>query len=405
MRRNLQQLNSDSIKIVAGSDYEYRLDKFLFSRIILWGIFFVLIILIIWSYLAKIDQVTRVTGQIMTSSRTQIIQASEVGVIKKILVKEGDSVSLNQILVYFEPTKFESAFFESKSKVAALSAVVDRLKSEAFGVPLTFGIDSISYPEFRKNQTELFNKRKSSINDDISSLKRSLELANNELSLNEPLVKTGDVSLVDVIRLQKQVNEIQSQITNKKNKYFQDVQTDLSKSEEDLSGARQALIQRSEQLKAMVLKAPMDGIVKNIKFSTIGGFLRPGDEIMQLVPSSDDLIVEVKVLPTDIAFIKLGLDANVKIDSYDFSIYGWLTGKVIYISPDSMIEANKELDSTFYKVRIKINNREFSGKPGEKIDIQPGMTTSAEIKTGENTVMGYLMKPIIKTISNSMNER
>jgi len=405
MKRNAHQINSDSIKIVAGSDYEYRSDKFLFSRIILWGIFFVLIILAIWSYLAKIDQVTRVTGQIMTSSRTQIIQASEGGVIKKILVKEGDSVSLNQTLVYFEPTKFESAFFESKSKVAALSTVVDRLKSEAFGVPLSFGIDSISYPEFRKNQTELFNKRKSSINDDISSLKRSLELANNELSLNEPLVKTGDVSLVDVIRLQKQVNEIQSQIINKKNKYLQDVQTDLSKSEEDLSGARQALIQRSEQLKAMVLKAPMDGIVKNIKFSTIGGFLRPGDEIMQLVPSSDDLIVEVKVLPTDIAFIKLGLDANVKIDSYDFSIYGWLTGKVIYISPDSMIEANKEVDSTFYKVRIKINNREFSGKPGEKIDIQPGMTTTAEIKTGENTVMGYLMKPVIKTISNSMNER
>ncbi|MBF0463422.1 MAG: HlyD family type I secretion periplasmic adaptor subunit, partial [Magnetococcales bacterium] len=216
----------------------------------------------------------------------------------------------------------------------------------------------------------------------------------------------GDVSKAEVLKLQRQSVEIQAQITNRRNKYLQDTQTELAKNQEDLDGVMQILAQRRDQLEHTVITSPMDGVVRNVRITTRGGVARSGEEIMQIVPVDDDLIVEAKVKPGDIAFIKPGLSASVKLDAYDYTIYGALSGEVIYISADTLNEETRlPGEQAAYRVQVKTKAHNFRGKNSERIEIQPGMTATVEIKTGTNTVLKYLTKPITKTIAESLKER
>jgi adhesin transport system membrane fusion protein len=231
-----------------------------------------------------------------------------------------------------------------------------------------------------------------------------LKLAEEELQMNRQLEAEGDVSRAEVLRLQRSVADIRAQMVNKKNKYFQDAQAELSKAEEDYAGILQNLTQKREQLDRVELKSPMTGTVKNVKITTLGGVIKSGEEVMQIVPDGDALMVEVKVKPADIAFIKPGLYAIVKIDAYDYSIYGTLNGKVSFISPDTLTEETKGADQTYYRVQILTDGKGFSSSK-KNLEIQPGMTARAEIITGKNTVLSYLIKPITKTLKESLTER
>ena len=223
--------------------------------------------------------------------------------------------------------------------------------------------------------------------------------------MNEPLVALGDVSRTEVLRLQRQVADMEAQITNKKNKYFQDTQTELNKAEEDLAGVEQLMAPRKNQLEQTELHAPLRGVVKNVRITTQGGVIRAGDEVMQIVPLEDDLVIEAKVSPTDIAFLSKKLDVNIKIDAYDYTIYGDLPGKIVFISADTLKEDLKQGEQPYYRAHIRTTGRKFSGRPNEKMDILPGMTATVEIKTGRKTVLQYLIKPIVKTMSESLGER
>ncbi|MDP2695057.1 MAG: HlyD family type I secretion periplasmic adaptor subunit, partial [Gallionella sp.] len=255
------------------------------------------------------------------------------------------------------------------------------------------------------NQLALFNKRQGAMRDEIAALERSRKLIQEELEMNMPLLKTGDVSRAEILKLQRQVADIEGQITNRRNKYLQECQTELGKAQEDLTGVTQIVAQRKEQLDFTEVRSPMDGIVRNVRLTTLGGVAKPGEEIMQIVPVDDDLIIEAKVKPADIAFVKPGLPATVKLDAYDYSIYGSLEGKVTYISADTLDVDVRNNEQPYYRVQIKTSIRNLAGKDNERIDIQPGMTAVAEIKTGKKTVLQYLTKPITKTISESMEER
>lgn len=364
----------------------------------------ILLVLFIWAALSKIEQSTSASGQIIPSSRSQIIQSFDGGVLEQLLVKEGDKVEKDQVLAKLDKTRMESSYLEARAKAAALSGAVARLKNEVYGAPLKFEKIMDDYPDFVQNQKTLLVKRKKSINEELAALESQQELAKQELSMTEPLLKTGDVSKVEIIRLKKQVNDISAQIANKKNKYFQDAQAELSKAEEDYAGILQTLTQKREQLDRIELKSPMAGTVKNVKITTLGGVIKPGEEVMQIVPDGDALMVEVKVRPADIAFIKPGLFAIVKIDAYDYSIYGTLKGKVSFISPDTLTEETKGAEQTYYRVQIQTDGKGFSSTK-KNLEIQPGMTARAEIITGENTVLSYLTKPITKTLKESMTER
>jgi adhesin transport system membrane fusion protein len=370
--------------------------------IILWLIVAILIIFFLWASLSKIDQITRALGQVIASTRTQIIQSSDGGVIEEMLVKEGDLVKKGQLLARLDKTKVEAAFLETRARCVALSAAQARLNAEIFGGEPKFPKDIKNYPQFKENQLMLLRKRRVAINEDISSLEKMLTLAKKELNLSTPLLKTGDVSMGDVIKLQRQAADLEAQISNKRNKYLQDLQAELSKVSEDLASAQQSLAQRQDQLDHIELKSPANGVVKNVRITTLGGVIKASEEVMQIVPIEDNLVIEAKIKPSDVAFLKIGLPVNVKIDSYDYTIYGSLKGKLTYISPDTLSEDLKQGEQAYYRIQVQTEGRRFSNRPSQNLEIQPGMTATVEVRTGENTILNYLIKPLIKTLNESL---
>ena len=294
--------------------------------------------LLLWAHWAKLDQITRGQGQVIASSRNQIIQVSEGGVLVELTVQEGSKVHHGQVLARFDKTKSEASYLESASKASALKAAIARLNAEIHGGAPVFPAELNNYPEFKKSQNALFQKRQASYLEESKSLKNSIDLIQQELEMNLPLVESGDVSKSDILRLQRQLLEQQNLIAKLRNKYTQEAQAELTKAEEDLSVVTQVVTQRKEQLELTEVRSPMDGVVRDIRITTIGGVARPGEEIMQVVPVGDSLVIEAKISPSDIAFIKPGLPATIKLTAYDYSIYGTLKGEVIYISVDTLTE-------------------------------------------------------------------
>jgi multidrug efflux pump subunit AcrA (membrane-fusion protein) len=373
--------------------------------IVLGTLFLVLVPFILWASYATLDQISHANGQVIAAAKTQQIQSANDGVIEKIYVKEGQRVKQNEKLIVLEQSQSQAAYDDSHAKVAALQATLTRLRAEVYGKPLTFTELSHRYPEFIHNQTALFHRRQQALNDEISALKESLDLAQDELNLNLPLLEKGDIGAAEIIRIKRQIADLKGQISNKRNKYFQDSQAEMTKAEEELSTKEQELADRSVTLERTLITAPMDAIVKNIVLTTQGARVRPGDLILELVPSGDQLIVEAKMAPADISFVKIAQYAAVKLDAYDYSIYGIFPGKVVYISPDTLSEKTAEGEKTYFRVLIELNQHELISKSGKKIEIAPGMTAQIDIVTGERTVLEYLVKPMIKTMSESFHER
>lgn len=362
--------------------------------------------LIAWSFWAELEQVSRAPGQVIPTGRVQLIQSSDGGVIADIKVREGDHVKKGQLLVALDQVKIKAAVGESQGKVASLMSSMARINAELFDRPLTFPPEVQAFPDFVANQTMLYQKRRQAVQDTLNSLEGMLSLAQQELNLNRPLVATGDVARADVLRMERSVSDLKAQIVNVRNKYLQDLQAEYTKTEEDLVAAREILAQRSDMLKDTEIRAPTDGIVKNIRLTTIGGVLRPGDEVLSIVPTGETLIVEARVSPSDIAYVRVGQTASVKFDAYDSSIYGGANGKVIYVSPDTIAESKASGDTVFYRVHTSVDTSSMKPhRQGEKIEIQPGMTATVEIQTGKNTVFHYLSKPITKTFGDAMKER
>ena len=375
------------------------------SRILLAGTFVTLLSFLAWAYFAKLDEVTRSPGTVISSSRTQVIQSQDGGILEALLVKEGDTVKAGQLLASLQRARAEATYLETRAKAVGLSATAARLRAEVFGGQPQFPEEIRNYPDYRANQMALFKKRQDALKEELSAIESMKKLVEKELAMNVPLVAAGDVSLTEVLRLQRQVADMQSQMTNKRNKYFQDSQAELNKTEEEYAGAQQLLAQRKNLLDQTELVAPMLGIVKNVRITTQGGVVRAGEEVMQIVPLEDDLLVEAKVSPSDIAFIRLGLPATVKIDAYDYTVYGSLPGTIVFISADTLSENLAQNEKPYYRARVRTTGRQFSARPNAQIDILPGMTATIEMQTGRKSVLQYLTKPIVKTLNESLGER
>lgn len=373
---------------------------------IIFGILFGLIVpFIIWSSYAELEKISHATGNVIATAKTQEIQSANDGVIQDILVHEGQHVKKGDILIRLEKSQNKAAYDSSIAKVAALQATLTRLKAEVYGSPLIFTPLVKQYPEFVSTQTELFRRKQMALNDSIASIKEALKLAQNELDLSMPLVATGDIGATEIIRLKRQIADLKGQISNQRNKYFQDSQTEMTRAEEELSTREQELADRAVTLERSEVIAPMDAIVKNIVITTRGAKVKPGDVILELVPSGDELIVEAKLMPTDLSFVQIGQRAAVKLDAYDYSIYGIFHGKVKYISPDALVEKTSQGDKFYFKVWISLDTKTLVAKNGKIINITPGMTTQVDIITGSRTILSYITKPITKTFSQAFTER
>lgn len=374
------------------------------ARILLWSVAAAVVAAVAWAAWAELDIVTRAPGQVIASSRNQVVQAADGGVLEAMLVKEGMTVKRGQVLFRFEAGKATASHQESLGKAAALRGTVARLQAEVLGTEPRFA-DLEAFPEVVRLQRSLFERRRNAIREELAAIEVSLELVEQELAMNLPLVQSGDVSRAEVLKLQRQVAELRGQITNRRNKYFQDAQADLNKAQEELDSVMQVLAQRREQLAYTEVHAPMDGIVRNVRLTTQGGVARPGDEILQIVPLDDALVAEAKVRPADIGFLKIGLPATVKLDAYDYAVYGSLEGQVSYISADTLMEETRGGEQPYYRVQVRMQRDNLQAPGRARIDVQPGMTAQVEIKTGRQTVLRYLTKPLAKTLDESLGER
>jgi adhesin transport system membrane fusion protein len=383
------------------------------ARWMLRAMMLTLLLLVAWAAVGKIDQVTRAQAILITPDRTQLVQSPDGGVITALHVKEGDVVKAGQILATLQKERASAAVSDSQAKVAALRITLARLQAEVYETPLKFAPDLMPYGEYIRNQRELYFKRQTAFKDDIQSLQNILVLAKEELRINKELEATADISRAEVLRLERGVADIQAQITGKRNKYFQDAQTEMTRAQEELSTQSEQLRDRSQVLEQTELLAPMDGIVNSIKVTTVGGVLRPSETVIELLPVGDELIVEAKVPPADMAFIALGQDASIKLDAFDATIFGGLLGTVDYISAEAMfadksnpgVPISESNPPAYYIVRVRITGKEFRGAQSEQIRLRPGLTATVEIKALERSVLSYLTKPITKTFGQAMGER
>jgi adhesin transport system membrane fusion protein len=364
---------------------------------------------VVWACVSDVEQIARAQGQVIASERTQVIQSAIDGVIEQLPVKEGQRVSKGQALVKLDPSQAQASYQDSAAKVAALKAALTRLRAEVFERKLEFPSDTLAYPAFVSNQTELYQRRLRALNAEISALQSSANLVKQELDLNTPLLASGDIGKTDVLRLERQITEINAQITNRRNKYFQDAQAEMTKAEEDLTTQQEILSDKKTTFERTEIKSPTDGLVKKIYITTTGAKLRQGEVVMDVLPLGGKLIVEAKIIPSDVAHVRKGLPAAIKLDAYDYSIYGVLRGTVNYISPDALSEDTKGGKFIYYIVQVEIDEAALAEKnqaqSAKKIEIQPGMIATVEIRTGKQKVITYLTKPISKTFSESMRER
>lgn len=358
-----------------------------------------------WASIAKLDEQIHASGSFIASSRSQVVQAVDGGAITELRVKEGMAVESGQVIAVLDPTRVKASNDEAAAKVSALEANIARLRAEAAGTPLQFPPHIEADAGLVLEQRNLMAQRRRALNDDLASMKASLELAQQELEAFERLAITGDASQSELLKARRQVSELSGQMASRRNKYLQDTQAELSKSRDDLAQAQQQLSARSAVLASTQIRAPMKGVVKNVRVTTIGGVLKPGEELLEIVPDDDLLVVEAKVRTSDVAFLRVGLPANIKIDSYDYTIYGSIRGKVRYISPDTLTEDTRQGQVTYYRVQIETLDARPQTLKGTAFDIIPGMVANVDIRTGEKTVANYLLKPLRRLANESLTER
>jgi membrane fusion protein, adhesin transport system len=348
-----------------------------------------------WANQFKLEEITRGNAKVIPSSREQIIQSLEGGILSELMVKEGDIVAQGQPLLRIDPTKAKASYQEGQNKALALRATAARLRAEARGVPLQFSADVKQLPELVKNETNTYQARRQALEQSTTTIKRSKELIARELAMTEPMAAKGLVSEIELLRMRRQVNELELQIQERFNKYRAESSNELIKVEAELSQTTEIVGARQDLVKRTTINAPLRGTVKNIRMNTIGGVVQPAQDIMEIVPLEDRLLVEAKIRPTDVAFLHPGLPATVKISAYDYSIYGGLDGVIEIISPDTLREERKTEDENYYRVLVRTTNSTLSNN-GKELPIIPGMTASVEIRTGEKTVLDYLLKPVLK---------
>jgi len=378
----------------------FRLEEEIRSpRLVLWFTALALVIAIFWARSAELEQIVRGNGKVVPSSRVQEIQTEDGGVIVELRVAEGDVVEKGDLLVAFDAVYAEADVREAEARVQSAQAKLARLKAEILGSQVLKEGDSI----FTATQYALYEKRQRALNEEIEGTQSILDLIEEEIAINQPLIAEGDVSQTEILRLKRQAAELEAKIIVIRNRFFEETQAEYAQIEEELERLEQLLIQKRRAAAQTMVYAPMRGMITNSQFSTLGAVARPGERLLDLVPIEADLIVEIKVSTSDVGFLRTGQPAVIKVDAFDYTIYGDLNGELIYISADAIEEETPQGLASFYKVRLRSNGERFS-KTSEPLPIIPGMSVTGEIVTGASTVFDYVLKPVVKTLSNSLKE-
>lgn len=406
-------------------------------------VFFV--VSLIWANVASLDEVTRGDGKVIPSSEIQALQSLDPGIVDEFLVKEGDFVRQGQVLVRLRDIEAASDLGANRARYLGLLASITRLQAQVEGRDTVIFPDEVikDAPQSVTEELNAFKANKSQLERQINVLKQQmtqreqevdelngrigdakgvLYLQQKELNIIRPLVKAGSAPELELLQLQKQIqqqqselnqlqksvpraqsaiDEAQARIEEVKQNVQAEAQAELAAKLAELNEIRQRLSGLQERKGRTEIRSPVNGTIQELTVNTVGGVVRAGEDLIKIVPEDDQLIIEAKVKPADRAFIYPGQDAVIKITAYDFSIYGGLKGELLDISADTIED---EQGNVFYRVRLRTYEKELKRK-GEVLPIIPGMVASVDILTGQKTVMQYLLKPLIKTLDNAMNER
>ncbi|MGE1084603.1 HlyD family type I secretion periplasmic adaptor subunit [Pseudomonas shirazensis] len=346
-----------------------------------------------WAAWFEVVEVSTGTGKVIPSSREQVIQSFEGGIVAQMNVAEGDLVERDQVLAQLDPTKTSSSVGESEAKYWAALASVARLRAEVTGKPLNFPPSLSKSPELIETETALYQTRRRGLEQTLAGIEDSLRLVRSELKITENLAKMGASSRVEVIRLNRQRSELELKANEARSDYLVRAREDLARASAEADSLEQVIRGRNDSLSRLTLRSPVRGIVKDIEVNTLGGVVQPGGQVMKIVPMDERLLIETRIAPRDIAFIHPDQAAKVKISAYDYSIYGGLEGKVVGISPDTLQDEFKP-EIYYYRVFIRTEQDSLQNKAGKHFAIVPGMIATVDIRSGEKTILDYLIKPL-----------
>ncbi|RAH38152.1 HlyD family type I secretion periplasmic adaptor subunit [Halomonas sp. SL1] len=412
------------------------------ARLLLYTVALAVAALIVWSAFAPLDEVTRGEGRVIPSSQLQKIQSFDGGVVQDILVAEGERVEKGQLLMRVDPTRFLANFRENRAKAEALEARAERLRalvSESAFAPSPSLVEKApdivaQERELYRSNLEALEEQKKILQEQLTQRRaeldeaqsrrdtadRELGMAARELNLTRPLLDSGAVSEVEVLRLQRdvtqargqrdqaaaQVERLQSAIEEAESKLREvaidarnEWRNELSSTLADLGALDESSAGLEDRVRLAEIRSPVDGIVQRLGINTIGGVAQPGQEVVEVVPTDDTLLVEARIAPQDIAFLRPGQPATIKLTAYDFAIYGGLEAELVHISPDTITDDD---GNTFYLVKVR-SVEEDNGRAA--LDVIPGMTAQVDILTGKRTVMQYLLKPVLRTWQEALGER
>jgi len=369
------------------------------SRAVLYLILATLIAGLAWAALSRVEEITQGEAKIISSSREQVIQSLEGGILAEMNVREGAVVERGDVLLRLDPTRADASYREAASKHLSLKAAIARLHAEAYQLPLQFDAAVQQDPVLVRQETLAYQARKRALDESLRALDHSHALSMREIALAEPLAAKGLMSEGEILRMRRQANDLKSQMVERSNRYQADANAELSRLEMELSQLSENLIGRADVVERTVLTAPVRGTVKNVRVTTLGGVIQPGERILEIVPLEEQLLVEGKIRPADVAFLRPGLPATIKITAYDYAIYGGLRGVVQHISADTLSDEQKAAsghpDSSYYRVLVLTDSSVLEAG-GKQLPILPGMVASMHIRTGEKTILDYLLKPVLR---------
>lgn len=461
-KKGLSKLSKDELEFVDDNTAALLLNTPTNAKILLWIILIFIGVAIAWASWAEIDKVTVGQGKVIPSSQLQVVQNLEGGLVKKVLVKEGEQVKQNQQLLLIDDTRFRSDFRERKKQLINLTASATQLSASIDSIliqdinsrkrwkdsviisndKLVFDAEFIEenpiviqrqLAEYEadmnnlKNRIYVFDQQVSQKQQDlieiksrIKNLKASYGLARKELDITKPLADEGVVPRIELLKLQRQVNDTKRELTSTELKipiltstiqeavlnridaalkFRSEQQEKLNNVQDKLSALTESQVGLRDKVNRTVVVSPVTGTIQKIYINTVGGVIQPGMDLIEIVPTEDTLLIEAKIAPQDIAFLKPGLPAIVKFSAYDFTRYGGLKGTLEHISADTIQD---EEGNSFYLVRVRTSQEDLADKT--QFHIISGMTTSVDIITGKRTVLDYLIRPIMNTKNSALRE-
>ena len=362
-----------------------------------WAIYLMLLIVasaLGWASIAQVDMVTRAEARVVPDGREQVIASQEGGILRELLVHEGQAVEVGQPLAKLDPTRVEAQQNEGQAKRLSLRSAIARLQAEASGRPLVFPKDLEATPEVVRGETESYQARQRALQEAVAMNRRSMALLEHELSVAEGMSAKGLMSEVEVMRVRRQVNDLNLQTQERVNHFRQEASAELVRLQTELTQVQEQMVVRNDVLKHTMLTSPVRGLVKSIKANTVGGVVGSGASVMEIVPLGERVLIELRIKPADIGFVHVGHAAEIKLSAYESTVYGSLDGHITSISPDALGDAEHG-SATWYRAMVRTEQSALVAG-GKSLPVLPGMVGTADVSTGQRSMLSFLFRPMLK---------